>query len=160
MYLAQRLGRRSTTAACATALPSKPSGLTVVSRTSNSLGISWNASAGGVSYGVYLGNRRLASTTATTYTFTGLACATSYRMGVDAARSSEQALRQGVGFGCHTCLFSAAAAPSSPAAPSSAPAAPAAAAAPSSPAAPSSAPAAAASAAASASAAAAPAVSG
>ena len=89
--------------------PSKPSGLTVVSRTSSSLGISWNASASGVSYRVYLGSKRVASTTATAYTFTGLACAKSYRMGVDAVRAAKK-LCQGVGFGYHTCLFLAASA--------------------------------------------------
>src|SRR5262245_36388119 len=69
--------------------PSKPGGLTVVSWTSSSLGISWNSSADGVSYGVYLGSKQVASTTATTYTFTGLNCATSYRMGVDTMRAGK-----------------------------------------------------------------------
>lgn len=56
----------------------KPSGLTVVSSTSSSLGISWNASASGVSYRVYLGSeqvlgsQQVASTSATTYTLEGL----------------------------------------------------------------------------------------
>ena len=75
----------------APALP-KPSGLTVVSSTSSSLGISWNASASGVSYRVYLGSeqvlgsQQVASTTATTYTFRGLTCGTTYRLGVKAVK--------------------------------------------------------------------------
>jgi hypothetical protein len=68
----------------------KPSGLAVVSTTSSSVGISWNASALDVSYGVYLGGKRVASTTATTYTFTGLTCEKSYRMGVDAVRAADK----------------------------------------------------------------------
>ena len=70
----------------------KPSGLTVVSSTSSSLGISWNASASGVSYRVYLGSeqvlgsQQVASTTATTYTFRGLTCGTTYRLGVKAVK--------------------------------------------------------------------------
>jgi len=70
--------------------PAKPSGLTVVSRTNSSLRISWRASAPGVSYGVYLGTKRVASTTATTYTLTRLKCATSYRIGVDAVRAANK----------------------------------------------------------------------
>ena len=76
------------TARQAAPAPVKPSGLTVVSWTSSSLGISWKASANDVSYGVYLGSTRVASTTATTYTFTGLTCGTSYRMGVGVGKRS------------------------------------------------------------------------
>ena len=70
----------------------KPSGLTVVSSTSSSLGISWKASASGVSYRVYLGSeqvlgsQQVASTSATTYTFRGLTCGTTYRLGVKAVK--------------------------------------------------------------------------
>ena len=77
------------TARQAAPAPSKPSGITVVSWTSSSLGISWKASASGVSYRVYLGSKQVASTTATTYTFTGLTCGTSYRMGVETVRAGK-----------------------------------------------------------------------
>ena len=72
----------------ATGAPPKPSGLTVVSWTSTSLGINWNASTNGATYGVYLGSTRVASTTATNYTFTGLTCGTSYQVGVGAGKRS------------------------------------------------------------------------
>ena len=83
--------------------PSKPSGLTVVSRTSSSLGIRWKASARGVSYGVYRGSKRVASTTATTYTFRGLKCATSYRVGVTTVRAGKRSAKARVSATTRAC---------------------------------------------------------
>jgi chitodextrinase len=80
------------TAACApapgdTSKPTVPSGLTVASATQTSLSLSWSASSDNVGvagYGAYRNGTLVASTGATSYTFSGLSCGTSYTIGVDA----------------------------------------------------------------------------
>jgi hypothetical protein len=67
--------------------PSIPAGLVVSGQTESSLMLSWSASTDdvGVSgYGVYRDGSSVASTTQTNYTFSGLACGTSYTLAVDA----------------------------------------------------------------------------
>jgi hypothetical protein len=67
--------------------PSTPAGLVVSGQTQSSLLLSWSASIDGVGvggYGVYRDGVSVAATTETSYAFTGLACGTSYTLGVDA----------------------------------------------------------------------------
>jgi chitodextrinase len=71
-----------------TTAPSVPTGLTQTGATQTSATISWTASTDDVAvagYGLYDGGQApIASTGNTNYTFTGLACGTSYTRGVDA----------------------------------------------------------------------------
>ncbi len=70
-----------------TTAPSVPTGLTVGTRTTTSIALSWTASTdniGVTGYGAYQGATLQGSPTSTSYTFTGLACGTSYTLGVDA----------------------------------------------------------------------------
>ena len=90
-------GNRSTrssisaaTAACPssdTTSPTTPTGLAATGATSSSVNLSWNASTDNVGvtgYGVYRNGAAAGSTTNRTHSFTGLSCATSYTLGVDA----------------------------------------------------------------------------
>jgi beta-glucanase (GH16 family) len=80
------------TAACPspppdTAAPTSPGNVHVVAATASSITIAWDASkddVGVAGYGVYNGVTRIDSTTATSYTFANLACATGYTLAVDA----------------------------------------------------------------------------
>ena len=80
----------TSTAACAVAdtqPPSTPAGLVVTGSTAGSLTIGWSASTdniGVAGYGAYRDAGSATPTTATSYTFSGLACGTSYQLGVDA----------------------------------------------------------------------------
>jgi chitodextrinase len=81
----------ATTSACAatgdTAAPSAPSSVRTTSTTQTSVALAWNASTDNVGvsgYGVYNGAASSGSTSATTYTVSGLACGSSYSLGVDA----------------------------------------------------------------------------
>ncbi len=79
----------------------KPSGLTVVSSTSSSLGISWNASASGVSYRVYLGSGKSSAASnridvRDDLHLRGLTCRTTYRLGVKAVREGRALTRRGL----------------------------------------------------------------
>jgi len=67
--------------------PTQPSNLTLSGHTSTSLSLTWAASndnVGVVGYGVYKAGVRVGTTSPASYTVTGLACATSYTIGVDA----------------------------------------------------------------------------
>jgi chitodextrinase len=72
--------------------PSTPTGLVVSSAGQTSVTLKWNASTekvgvagyGVVGYGVYRNGKRVASSTSTSYTLTGLTCGTQYRVAVDA----------------------------------------------------------------------------
>jgi Polysaccharide lyase len=67
--------------------PSTPTGLTVNGTTQSSISSRWNASTddyGVAGYDLFRNNSRVGSTTATNYTFSGLACGTTYTLGVDA----------------------------------------------------------------------------
>jgi chitodextrinase len=67
--------------------PSTPSGLTVRGTTQSSISLGWNASTddvGVAGYHLFRNNSALGTTTATSYTFSGLACGTTYTLGVDA----------------------------------------------------------------------------
>jgi chitodextrinase len=78
------------TAACVAGdsiAPSTPSGLSRTSATQTSVTMSWTASTDNVAvtgYGRYRNGALVNSATGTSYTFTGLACGTSYTLGVDA----------------------------------------------------------------------------
>jgi hypothetical protein len=70
-----------------TQAPSTPTGLTVTGFTTSSISLSWNASTDNVAvagYGLYQNGALVASTQQTSYTFTGLACGTTYTLAVDA----------------------------------------------------------------------------
>jgi chitodextrinase len=70
-----------------TSPPTAPTNLKVSSPTSSSLPLSWTASTDNVAvtgYDVYLNGTKLTTTTNTSYTFTGLTCATSYTLALDA----------------------------------------------------------------------------
>jgi hypothetical protein len=67
--------------------PSAPSGLTLAGQTQTSITVSWTASTDNVGvsgYGLYRDLSPAGNTTATTATFSGLACGTSYQFGFDA----------------------------------------------------------------------------
>jgi chitodextrinase len=77
----------STNACPDTAPPSAPTGLTRSGATTSSITLTWTASTDNVGvagYTAYLGTANQADTTATSRTFTGLACGTSYTLGVEA----------------------------------------------------------------------------
>jgi chitodextrinase len=83
------------TAACTgggdTQPPSAPSGLVVSGAGQTSISLSWNASVDNVGvagYGIYNGATRIGSSTLPTYTMSGLNCATTYTLGVDAFDSA------------------------------------------------------------------------
>ena len=70
-----------------TAPPTAPTNLKVSNPTSTSLPLSWTASTDNIAvagYDVYLNGTKLTTTTTTTYTFTNLACGTSYTLALDA----------------------------------------------------------------------------
>ncbi len=70
-----------------TQAPTTPTGLGVVSKTQTSIAVSWAASTDNVAvtgYGAYQAGVAQGSTTATSYTFSGLACGSSYTLAVDA----------------------------------------------------------------------------
>jgi chitodextrinase len=67
--------------------PSTPTGLAVRGTTQSSITLGWNASTddvGVAGYHLFRNNSALGTTAATSYTFSGLACGTSYTLGVDA----------------------------------------------------------------------------
>ena len=69
------------------AAPSVPAGLTVGTRTTTSVALSWSASSDNVGvtgYGVYSNGTLAGSPTSTSYTLSGLTCGTSYTVAVDA----------------------------------------------------------------------------
>jgi chitodextrinase len=77
----------ATTACPDTQPPTAPTNLRATAATTSSVDIAWKASTDNVGvtgYRVYKGGAFVATTTATAYQFTGLACGTSYTFGVDA----------------------------------------------------------------------------
>jgi chitodextrinase len=79
---------RSTTACPVdTQPPSVPQGLIMRGATDTTITLAWNASGDNVGvagYGIYQGPVRIATTSATTFTLSALACGTSWTVGVDA----------------------------------------------------------------------------
>ena len=70
-----------------TAAPSAPTGFTKTGAGPATLATSWTASTDNVGvagYRLFRGGTQVATTTSTSYTFTGLACGTSYDLGVEA----------------------------------------------------------------------------
>jgi chitodextrinase len=71
--------------------PTTPSGLTKSGATETSLTVSWTAATDNVSlagYGIYLNGTKVASTTSTSRSLTGLTCGTNYTVAVDAYDTS------------------------------------------------------------------------
>jgi len=67
--------------------PGAPAGLTKTGATETSITASWNPSSdnvGVIGYDLYVNGAKVGVTSGTTHTFTGLACATSYTLGVEA----------------------------------------------------------------------------
>ena len=67
--------------------PSTPTGLLVTAMTGSSVSLSWSTSTDNVGvagYGIYRGGTLVGSTPQTSYTLSGLSCATTYTVGVDA----------------------------------------------------------------------------
>jgi chitodextrinase len=67
--------------------PSTPGGLTVRGATQSSISLGWNASTDNVGiagYDLFRNNSTIGNTPGTSYTFSGLACGTTYTLGVDA----------------------------------------------------------------------------
>jgi chitodextrinase len=70
-----------------TQAPSAPPGLAVTGASENSISLSWSASTDNVGvagYHLYRGGTKVDSTSATSYSFGGLACGTSYTLAVEA----------------------------------------------------------------------------
>ena len=80
------------TSACVdTASPSTPTGLATSGVTASSVSLAWNASTDNVGvtgYGIYRAGTRIDSSGSRTYIFAGLACGTTYALGVDAVDAS------------------------------------------------------------------------
>ena len=80
------------TSACVdTAPPSTPGGLATSGVTASSVSSAWNASTDNVGvtgYGIYRAGTRIDSSGSRTYIFAGLACGTTYALGVDAVDAS------------------------------------------------------------------------
>ncbi len=81
----------ATTSSCPsgpdTQAPTTPTGLAKTSSTQTGITVSWTASSDNFAvtgYGTYRGSTVVGSPTGTSYTFTGLACGTSYSLAVDA----------------------------------------------------------------------------
>ena len=81
----------ASTAGCGTITdtqaPSTPTGLTKAAATATSISVSWTASTdniGVTGYGKYRNGSLVATSTGTTYTFSGLSCGTGYTLAVDA----------------------------------------------------------------------------
>ena len=99
------------TAACPvppdTAAPSSPGNVHVAATTADSITIAWEASkddVGVAGYGIYNGVTRIDSTTATSYTFAKLDCATGYTLAVDAYDAAgNQSATAGVGARTDNC---------------------------------------------------------
>jgi chitinase len=84
----------ATTAAAGTSAPSVPSGLKVTGTTSTSASLSWSASSGTVTgYNVYRNGTKVATTTSTSYTNTGLAASTTYTFAVSASNSAGESAK-------------------------------------------------------------------
>jgi hypothetical protein len=67
--------------------PTAPGSLHVTGQTASSIDVAWTASTDNVGvtgYGAYQNASRVTSTTATSVTFSGLSCGTSYTLGIDA----------------------------------------------------------------------------
>jgi chitodextrinase len=67
--------------------PTTPTGLSVAGQTQSSVSVSWSGSSddvGVVGYGVYRNGTSVGTSAGTSFTFSGLACGTSYTLGVDA----------------------------------------------------------------------------
>ena len=81
-----------TTSSCGdTQPPSTPGGLSVTAAATTSLGLSWTASTDNVAvagYDVFLGASKAATGTSTTVSLGGLACGTTYTVGVEAFDSA------------------------------------------------------------------------
>jgi chitodextrinase len=70
-----------------TQAPTAPTNVTKTAATETSISVSWTASTdnlGVTGYNVYSGTAKAGSTAATSYTFSGLSCGSSYTLGVDA----------------------------------------------------------------------------
>ena len=79
------------TGACTdTTAPTMPGNLHVVSSSTSTLTIGWDASTdpNGVTYGIYQGGRQIDTTTQTTYTLSNLPCGTNQALAVDAYDSA------------------------------------------------------------------------
>src|SRR5205823_13030438 len=79
----------ASTAACTTdtQAPTAPTGVTKSGATTTSISLSWTASTDNVGvagYGLYKNSASAGSATSTSYTFSALACGTSYTLAVDA----------------------------------------------------------------------------
>ena len=81
----------ATSACLDTAPPSTPGGLATSGVTASSVSFAWNASTDNVAvtgYGIYRAGVRIDSSSSRSYNFTGLACGTTYALGVDAVDAS------------------------------------------------------------------------
>jgi chitodextrinase len=67
--------------------PTNPAGLRITNTTQSTVALSWNASTDNVGvagYDAFRDGSKVGTTSATTYTFTGLNCGTTYTFGIDA----------------------------------------------------------------------------
>jgi hypothetical protein len=87
-----------TTAACPdTQPPTAPANLRVTTSTANSIGVAWDASADNVAvtgYRAYLAGASVGGTAGSTFTFSALACGTTYVLAIDAVDGAGNASAQ------------------------------------------------------------------
>lgn len=78
-----------TTSACSdNSPPAAPAGLSPSGVTQTSAAVTWNDVAGASGYGLYVNGQSIGTTAQTTYTFSGLACGTTYTFGLEAFDSA------------------------------------------------------------------------
>jgi chitodextrinase len=101
--------------------PSNPTGLTMTGATTGSIALRWNASSdnvGVLGYDLFLNGSKIRTTSGTNYTFSGLACGTTYALGVDAfdaaGNTSSQASVTGSAASCGGVVASDVGGPSTP----------------------------------------------
>ncbi|MEX2211975.1 MAG: fibronectin type III domain-containing protein [Gaiellaceae bacterium] len=100
------------TSPCLPVAPAAPAGLSVSGVSTSALTLSWSAASRASGYRVFLNGSQVSTTSATSYTFSGLACGTSYTLGVEAYNSAGTSSRSSISGSTGACPVGPPAAPS------------------------------------------------